>query len=629
MPHDNLPVLIVAVVAVGVLAQWFAWRFRLPAIILLSVAGLLLGPVFGAVEPSADFGEWLRPIISLCVAIILFEGGLSLDLAELKLAARGVGRLVYVGAPLAWITCSLASHYIGGLEWEVSLVLGAILVVTGPTVIMPLLRQSGLNRRTASYLKWEGIINDPIGALLAVLVFQFFYFTSAGESWFEVGAGFFGALVAALILGGLGGWAIGRALLAGWVPEYLKSPVLLCVVLVAYVGANAMQPEAGLLTVTVMGVVVGNMHLPGINDMKRFKEYITVMLVSVVFVLLTADLNPEILARLGWREALLVAAILFVTRPLTVWLATLGAGMDWRDRLLLGWIAPRGIVAAATAGIMGPGLMELGYEDAFELLPLVFAVIFATVVLHGLTIGWISRRLGLASPHRDSVLIVGAWPWTVELARKLREHDIKVLLADSSWHNLRPARLAGVPVFFGEILSDFAEESLEIPHVAAVLAATSNEAYNALICQTLAPELGHGNVYQLAMAKSEEDNAQRVARPLRGQLAFDRELRYDDLWRLQVKGFRFYKTRLSETYTYSDLLGDLPSDAVRVLWRTADGKVRFVSHEAEREPQAGDTLFYYGPARVRERAAEPEGEGRKKAPAPAATPGELPSSIRT
>ena len=602
MTEDHLSIVIVAIVAVGVTAQWIAWRMRLPAIVLLAASGLLLGPVFGLVDPSYEFGQWLRPIVGLCVAIILFEGGLSLDLADLKVAATGVRRLVYLGAPLAWATGTAAAHWVGGLSWPVSVVFGAIMVVTGPTVIIPLLRQAGLNRRTASYFKWEGIINDPIGALLAVLSFQFLLFAKEGSGWDEVLSGLFSAMGSAAVLGGLGGWLVAVAFLRGLVPEYLKSPVLLGVVLVVYVGSNALQHEAGLLAVTVMGIVVANMHLPGIQDMKRFKEYITVMLVSAVFVVLTADLDPALLNSLGLRDVALVIAVLFLARPVSILLATIRSGVDPKDRILLSWIAPRGIVAAATAGVMGPGLVEAGYADAERLLPLVFCVVFATVLMHGGSIGWLARKLNLASPMRDSVLIVGASPWTTELARKLADSKIKVLLADSSWHNLRAARLAGIPVFYGEILSEFAEESVEISHVAAVLAATSNDAYNALVCKAFAPEIGQTNVYQLAMGGGDRD-PRGVARPLRGRVAFSNEIQFETLWRLHVRGWQFYRTTLTESYSFSDFLGDFPAEAVLVMSQSKEGMMQFQSPDSEFEPVPGDTIFHYGPERPKEEEA--------------------------
>ncbi|MGB5210831.1 MAG: sodium:proton antiporter [Gammaproteobacteria bacterium] len=590
-----LPVLILAV---GIAAQWLAWRTRLPAIVLLAAAGLLIGPVMNLVPSGPEISATIQPIVSLCVAIILFEGGLSLQRTELRVAAVGVGRLVYVGGPLAWLLGTLAAHYIGGLSWYVATVFGAIMVVTGPTVIMPLLRQSSLNRRTASYLKWEGIVNDPIGALMAVLSFQFFVFAGEGEG--GIVQGLLAAIGAALLLGALFGWLIGKAFQRGMVPEYLKSPVLLTLVLLVYLLSNRLQAEAGLLAVTVMGIVVGNMNLPGLQDMKRFKEYITVMLVSVVFVLLTATLDPAVIQSVDVRGVLLVGAILFLVRPLAVMLATLGAGMDIRDRVLLAWIAPRGIVAAATAGVMGPAMAQRGFEGAESLLPLVFGVIFATVLAHGLSIGWLARRLGLSSSIRDSVLIVGSSPWTVELARTLQSLEKKVLVADSSWHKLRAARLAGLPVFYGEILSDFADESVELGHVRMVLAATDNDAYNALVCTAMAPEIGHDRVFQLAMGDAAEDDPRGVAEGLRGQIAFGESAEYENLWRHHVDGWVFSRTRLTDSYTYSEFLGDADSRALQILLVKDDGRSLFLSPQQELEPGPGDVLVSYGPPRQAE-----------------------------
>jgi hypothetical protein len=254
---------------------------------------------------------------------------------------------------------------------------------------------------------------------------------------------------------------------------------------------------------------------------------------------------------------------------------------------------------------MGPRMAAAGYSDATVLLPLVFLVIFASVFLHGSTIGWLARRLGLASKERDSVLLVGASPWSIELGRTLESMKIKVLVADNSWHNLRPARLAGLSVFFGEILSEFAEESVEISHIQTVLAASSNDAYNALVCTTVAPEIGRDKVFQLPMGSSAEDDPRALSRPRRGRIAFDPEAVFEQLWRWHVGGWTFYKTRLTDSYSYSDFLGDCPAQAVKVMIIAEDRKVRFLDAEDQLEPEPGDIIVYYAPKRE-EREEEPE-----------------------
>lgn len=589
----------VLVVALGVIAQWLAWRFQFPAIILLSVAGLLAGPVLGLIHPDEAFGEeGLRTIISLGVAVILFEGGLNLRTYELKEAANGVQRLVTLGAAFNFILASAAAHYVGALSWPVSLVTGAILVVTGPTVIMPMLRQAMLNRRTASYLKWEAIINDPIGALLAVLVFQYFVFSGIEATLEGVMLDLGKAVGVALALGGGGGWLLVHAFRRAYVPEFLKAPVLLAVVFSVFALSNWVQAEAGLLTVTVLGIVIANMRLPSIDEMRRYKEYMTVLLVSAVFILLTANLEPSTLAQLDWHAAAFVLLIVFVVRPLAILLATIGAGMDWRDRVLVGWIGPRGIVAAAIAGIFAPDMVAAGYEDAALLVPVIFSVIFATVVLHGLSLRLIAQRLGLsATGPRNGVLIVGASPWTTELARRIQELGVRVLIVDNSWHRLREARLAGIPVFFGEILSERAEESLQFQDIAHLVAATSNDAYNALVCSAFAPELGQDRVYQLPMYDSEEGDRKGMAAGVRGRVAFDPEAKYEELWRRHHLGWRFQKTRFTETFTFEDYRAKALPDDMPVLLVTGEGNVVLQSVQHPLQPKPGDTLLTYTPSR--------------------------------
>lgn len=589
---------IAIVIALGLLAQWSAWRVRLPAIVLLLVFGLVAGPVLGLINPSEDFGDFLRPVISLCVAVILFTGGLSLQFHELREAASGVRRLVYFGVPLAWLFGTLAAHFVGGISWPVALTFGAIIVVTGPTVIIPMLRHAMLNRRTASYLKWEGIINDPIGALLAVLVFQYLIYSGAGGALNETIAGLGRAILVGGLLGVVPGWLTGKAFHRGYVPDYLQPPITLALVLAVYVGANEAQHEAGLLAVTVLGIVMGNMGLPSIQEMRRFKEYITILLVSAVFVVLTADLRPDVIARIDWHVAALIAVVMLVVRPLTIWLATIGADIDWRDRVLLSWIAPRGIVAAAVGGLFGPALYGAGYADADLLVPLIFSLVFATVLAHSFTLGPLSRWLKLASQKGNRVLLVGASPWSTELARMLKSLDIGVLLVDTSWHRLREARLAGVPVYYGELLSENAEQSLELHDVGTLFALTSNDAYNALICTAFANDLGRNRIYQLPMYSADDDDPRAMARTMRGQVAFSEAAVYEDLWSHLAAGWNFHKSKLTESYGWEEYLHECAENTIHIMRVDDDGEIIVHSPQRKFEPRVGDTVLSFGPERT-------------------------------
>lgn len=317
---------------------------------LLTIAGFVVGPLTGLLNPIDDFGELLEPLVQLAVAVILFEGGLNLHFHELGRAGPAVGRLIGVGLVVSFTLGSMLAHFAGGLSWPVACVFGAIIVVTGPTVIVPLLRQARLRARPASLLKWEGIVNDPLGAVLAVVVFEYFVLFENEGNVFDLGMTAVGSLGGAAALGWFAGVGLGACYRRGWVPEYLKGPMILTTVIATYAIGNLLLAEAGLLTVTTLGLAFGNANLPSIEELRRFKENITTILVSGLFIVLTANLDVALWRALDWRDALLIFAVIFVLRPVVVFIATLGTDLSWQERLLVGWIAPRGIVAAAVAG---------------------------------------------------------------------------------------------------------------------------------------------------------------------------------------------------------------------------------------------------------------------------------------
>ncbi len=588
----------------GLGAQWLAWRFHLPAIVLLAAAGLLAGPVLGLLHPAEDFGGLLRPLIGVAVAVILFEGGLSLSVRELREAGEAVRRLVFAGVPAGWLLGAAAAHYLAGLSWPIALLFGGILVVTGPTVIMPLLRQAKLDSQTASVLKWEGIINDPVGALLAVLVFE--YVTVPAEP------GPLGAAVASLLLAVLVsaafGFAAGRLFAAaferGFVAEFLKGPAILGVVLVCYAAGNLLHQEAGLVAVTVLGATLANTALASIDEMRRLKEYLTVLLVSGVFVLLSATLEPSVLAVVDWRWAAFLGAVLFVVRPLTVLLSTPGTDLDWRQRAFLGWIAPRGIVVVAVTGLFAPVLVEHGYEDAALLVPLSFAVVFATVAAHGFSIGWIGRRLGLAAGPEHGVLVVGATPWTIPLARALEDLDIPVLVSDTNWHHLNEAERAGLSVFYCEILSEVGGHHLDLNRFEHLLAATDNDAYNALVCNAFAPELGRERVFQLSGQEGDEDDPRALRPALRGRTLLASGLGYDELCERLRSGWRFRTAEVDEENAGSFASEAEDDGALPVMLRRPEGEIAFNGATRPFEPEPGDVVLLFAPARSGERGGE-------------------------
>lgn len=349
-----------SIAAAGIFAQWLAWRLRIPAIVLLLIAGALIGPVTGFIDPVRDFGDVYRPAVSLAVAIILFEGGLTLNFKEISETSTAVRRMILVGGPLIWGMTTLAAHFVGGLSWPTAAVLGAILVVTGPTVIMPLLRQAKLAQRPASLLRWEAIVNDAIGALFAVVAFELFLVFHGTHHADRLALSVLVAFVAAIAGGIFFGRFIAWLFIRGHVPEYLKAPVIFAAVLAAFVATNLILEEAGLLTVTVMGITLANTRIASLTEMRRFKETVTILLVSGLFVLLTAALDVAAVLALDWRAAAFVALVMFVIRPIAVFVATLGTSLSLKERIFVSWIAPRGIVAVAVSGLFGAALADNG-----------------------------------------------------------------------------------------------------------------------------------------------------------------------------------------------------------------------------------------------------------------------------
>jgi len=552
VPTDQLPTVaaFALVGALGVGAQLLAWRLKMPAIVLMLLAGIIAGPVTGIFDPVREFGELRDPMIAVAVAIILFEGGLTLNLKSLQDAAKGVRRLVIIGAPLGWLLSALALHYAAGVGWETAAVFGGILIVTGPTVIAPLLRSARLSRRPAQILQWEAIVNDPIGALAAVLAFEVVTVTRASqELGTAVGETVFG-IVLAVAVGAAGGFGLVWSYRKGRVPEYMKVPVLFTLLLIVFASCDWVLHESGLLAVTVMGIVIANSNLPSFEELRRFKEHATVLLVSGVFILLAAGLDFGELSALNWRAAFFIGAVMLIARPVTVFVSLIGSGVPWREQLLVAFTGPRGVVLVAVAGLFGERLVALGVEDASIVGPLAFALVFVTVVIHGFGLKPMAKLLGLTGAETPGILIVGGSRFSTGLGRLLKENETPVLIADPNHGKLRGARADGVPTYYGDILAEVAEHRLDMVSYTTLLTATDNDAYNTLVSTDLAHHFGRDAVYQVARTK---DSQTRHALPatLGGKPVFH-TMTHEQLEAQMQKGWRFRTSRLTDKFTLDD-----------------------------------------------------------------------------
>ena len=586
---DSIVFKIALIGFLGIAAQWAAWRFRLPSVVLLAIAGIAAGPVTGLLEPAVDFGDLFRPLIAVAVAVILFEGGLTLNLNEIRHTSVAVRRMVLVGAPLGWILGTLAAHFIAGVNWQTSVVFGGILVVTGPTVIIPLLRAARLKRNVASVLRWEGIINDPIGALFAVVAYEIVAATAHSQSEGRLLLEMLGGAIGAIALGGLLGWAVVQMFRRGWAPEFLKAPLLLAAVLAGYAAANLVIEETGLLTVTVMGLIIGNSRLASLEEIRRFKEYMTVVLVSGVFILLTATITLDTIRALDWRAFAFLGALLFVVRPVTVMLATIRAGLSIKERILVGWIAPRGVVAVAVSGLFGVALVDLGYLDGEEMIALTFLVVFATIVLHGFSLRWLAQRFGLVSAISPGLLIVGASPWAVLLAGKLRELEVPVMIADASWNRLKRARMAGIETYFGDVLTESAEHGIDFNQFEYIFAATDDDAYNALILVNFGPTIGRGHVVVLSSNVDKGD----YMPGLRGEAALA-GLDFWDIVDRSKSGWSFVSPKITAEAGLEEIAAARDGEFVPILLRNDNGRIVFFTSSRTPKGEPGDVIIGFG-----------------------------------
>ncbi|MGD9593037.1 MAG: cation:proton antiporter [Candidatus Berkiella sp.] len=600
MEHGTLQfnTILIFVPLLGLGAQWLAWQFRIPAIILLILAGAIFGPILGIIQPQAQLGQLLSPLVKVFVALILFEGGLSLHLYEFREASNGVGRLIFPSVPISWGLYTLCAHYSVGFNWPMSLIFGAIIVVTGPTVIIPLLRHANLKRRPSSYIKWEGIINDPLGALLAVLVFQYFLFSATGEGWQQILWSLAQGCIVALILGVGGSYLLAKAFIRGYVPEFLKSATILGAVLMAYALSNAVQDEAGLLATTLFGLVIGNIGLPSTIEIRRFNETLGVLLISGVFILLTANIELASFLNLDWKAALLIFSVIFIARPLAIFISMIGSDVTYPERILLAFVAPRGIVAAAVAGVFAYDLIKIDFPQAQLLVPMIFLLIVASVIVYGFSISPLAKKLKLAAENNNGLLIVGASHWNTELAAALSKQKVKVLVVDTSWQRLKTARMQGLPYYYGQVLSENTGEELDLSEIGYILAATENDAYNVLVCTHFSHKFGRNKIFQLPILESFEEESRGELHPaLIGRTILSQDYTSDDLSRLHFLGDRFQSTKFTEKFTPEEFKNQGIKEGFPVLLLRANGSLDFYSKENKPEPKVGDVLIIYGPVR--------------------------------
>jgi len=578
------------IIVLGIGAQWLSWRLKFPSILFLLIAGFIVGPLLGFLNPDELLGETLMPFVSFSVAIILFEGGLTLNIKELREIGKVVFNLISIGVIVTWIIASTAGYFILDLNIKMATLLGAILVVTGPTVIGPLLRHIRPSDKVSDILKWEGIVIDPIGALLAVLVFEAILpgdgYITGGTVMISLGKTiFFGGIV-----GFAFAWLLILCIRKFWIPDFLQETVTLMMVISAFLIANLAQTESGLFAVTLMGIVMANQKFVTVKHILEFKENLRVLIISVLFIILSARLHLDELKIITDRSMIFIFILIFLARPLSVFLSSINKGLSIREKLFLSWMAPRGIVAASVSSIFALRLSETGVAQSEVLVPITFAVIVGTVAIYGITSAPVARWLKLAQSNAQGVLLLGAHTWALELAKVIKQSGFNVAVIDTNRDNINKARMEGITAYYGSFMSESIMDKLRLDGIGRLLAVTSNDEANSLAVLHFDGIFERENLYQLPFSL---ENKGELFSPkhLRGRFLFGDEIYYSYIRNRFFHGAIIKSTKLSDEFDYNSFQSHYMNNAVPLFYTTEQKELIIVSSDKVIEPRNGWTII--------------------------------------
>jgi len=508
------------IIILGIIAQWVAWRLKLPAILPLILIGLLVGPISTLfteggeklIEPIWNGDKGLFPgkglyyFVSLAISIILFEGGLTLKLSEIRNVGPVITKLITLGSVVTFFVAGIAAHFILGLSWQISFLFSALIIVTGPTVITPILRNIPLKKDISAILKWEGILIDPIGALAAVLVFEFISVGGGGEYTVTALIEFAKILIFGTTFGFTFAHALTFAIKKNFIPHYLLNVVSLSAVLLVFVMSDVFAHESGLLAVVVMGMIMGNINLPNIKELLYFKESLSVLLISILFILLAANINMADLELIyNWRTAVLFAVIVFLVRPLGVFLSSAGSNLNLNEKLFIGWVGPRGIVAAGIASLFGSSLVSNKVPGAEYITPLVFIIVLGTVLLNATTARFFAKIVGVFLKKSEGIVIIGASKISRLIGEYLSKNNRHVVLIDNNQINIGKAKKLGLEAFTANIYSDSLADNIELNDVGYLMALTGNSEINKYAVNKFGKQFGENGSFRLVNADEMKD----------------------------------------------------------------------------------------------------------------------------
>ncbi|MCW9711105.1 sodium:proton antiporter [Avibacterium sp. 21-586] len=538
-----------AIVGLGIVAQWLAWYLKQPSILFLLLIGIIVGPVLNLFNPDVILGDLLFPFISLGVAVILFEGALTLEFDEIKQHGKVVQLLVSLGMLITVSVISIATYFLFDIDWRIALLFGTLVCVTGPTVIVPLLRSVRPNSNIANILKWEGIIIDPIGAIAVVLVYE--YIISGGQSS-EIGT-FAKIIGIAGVIGMTGAWLLANLIKRHMIPEYLRNVFVLAYILLLFTISNHFAHESGLLTVTVLGVSLANWKGFPKDHILEFKESLTVLLISTLFIILAARVNLQHLVNVGMAGILLLFIAMFIARPLAIWLSSIGSSLTLNEKLMISWIGPRGIVAAAISSLFAIKLQETLLQGVELLVPLVFTIIIGTVLIQGLGAKAIAKLLNVQESVYKGVLIIGSNPVALAIAKSLKEQNVEVLVASRHYNEVAKARMLGLKTYYGNPVSTHADGHLDLIGLGNMFAISTDKELNTLSEIHYRHEFDKENIYRIRF--SDESNPTErydIQDNYRSNWLFGKNVTYAKLASMLAKNARIKVTNLTDNYTYQD-----------------------------------------------------------------------------
>lgn len=606
------------IVILGIVAQWVAWRLKLPAILPLILIGLLVGPI--STLYTEDGSKWIEPIwngqnglfpgellyhfVSLAISVILFEGGLTLKRSEVSTLGPVITKLITLGTVVTFFGAGIAAHFIFDLSWKISFLFSSLIIVTGPTVITPILRNIPLKKDVSAILKWEGILIDPIGALVAVLVFEFI---SVGEDqeYTKTALIEFGKI---LLFGFTFGFTFAHALAfaikKNLIPHYLLNVASLSVVLLVYIESDVLANESGLLAVVIMGLVMGNMNLPNIKELLYFKESLSVLLISILFILLAANINLEDMQLIyTWKTALLLAIIVFLIRPFMVMLSTKGSNLKVSEKLFIGWVGPRGIVAAGIASLFGSKLIARGEPGAEYITPLVFTVVLGTVLLNATTARPFSKLVGVFLEKSEGILIVGSSAVSRLIGKYLQRNNRHIVLIDNNQSNIEKAKRLGLEAFTADIYSDTLTDNIELNDVGYLIAMTPNSDINKFAIDQFKDQFGENGSFRI-VDSDEMNDPENAQRP--GLFLYTHD--FVKLTEAVRKNPVIHEQEIRDSAHFQELYGKTKADddIVALFIKSPDGELHIIPTfmREEKEFSEGHKLVYMGKAMDTEQEEE-------------------------